>query len=344
MLSMVLLICAIGLTSAVLTRWLSHPDAPIRILDRPNERSLHAAPTPRTGGIAICVALLIGWIVSSAIAKTPWLPAGIVPGALVIAAVALIDDRYDLSAALRLVIQFGAALLLCYDGFVIDGEVLPGVGLSAAPAVVLGVTVLLTLWLTNLYNFMDGMDGFAAGMAVIGFVTLALFGWEQGAMLFAGASCAVAAAAAGFLWFNFPPARIFMGDSGSTTLGFLVAGFGIWGSRLDVLPIWLTLTIFSPFVLDASVTLVRRAIRGERVWRAHRSHYYQRLVRLGWGHRRVVLGEYAVMLACAISAWVMLGKDTDTQWGMLTGLVGGYFLAAVAIHRLERTHHAKLEN
>ena len=344
MLSTALLVFGIGLTSAVLTRWLSHPNAPIRILDRPNERSLHVAPTPRTGGIAICVALLSGWVVFLVASNAPGFPSGIGLGALVIAAVALFDDRYDLSAALRLVIQFVAALLLCYDGFVINGEVLPGVDLIAWPAVVLGVTVLLTLWLTNLYNFMDGMDGFAAGMAVIGFVTLALLGWERGAMLFAGASCAVAAAAAGFLWFNFPPARIFMGDSGSTTLGFLVAGFGIWGSRMDVLPIWLTLTVFSPFVLDATVTLVRRAIRGEPVWRAHRSHYYQRLVRLGWGHRRAVLAEYAVMIACAISAWIMFGKDTDSQWGMLSALVGGYFLAAVAIHRLERTQHAKLEN
>lgn len=328
--------------SAALTRWLTHPDAPIRLLDQPNERSLHAAPTPRTGGIAICASLIAAWLVQALATDLHFFPINIFLGTVIIAAVAIVDDRHDLSAGLRLLVQFGAALIMCYDGFVIQGEAVPGMLFMANSAVAATVTILLTLWLTNLYNFMDGMDGFAGGMAVIGFGTLAALGWGQGDPLFAGSALAVCAAAAGFLWFNFPPARIFMGDSGSTTLGFLVAAFAIWGSRDDIAPVWLTLVIFSPFVVDATVTLLRRAVRGEPVWRAHRSHYYQRLVQLGWGHRRTVLAEYAAMLVCALAALAVNSADPRQQWGMLLALAGGYVFAALGIHRLERRYNVDI--
>lgn len=329
----------VGLLSWALTLWLSRPNSPIRIIDRPNERSLHSMPTPRTGGIAICTALLSGWLLNLLAIDTHLLPPQIIIGAVVIAAVALIDDRFGLSPLVRLLVQLMAALILIHDGFVVDGTILPGFSFSGHWMVLAFLTVVMTLWLTNLYNFMDGMDGFAGGMAMIGFGTLAILGWLQGDPQFAGAALAVCAASAGFLWFNFPPARIFMGDTGSTTLGFLVAAFTIWGSRIQVAEAWVTLLIFSPFIVDATVTLVRRAIHGEPVWRAHRSHYYQRLVRIGWGHRRTVLAEYLVMLICALSA-IAIGNRTHTsQWLILAVLFCGYASAAIVIHRLERQNN-----
>jgi UDP-N-acetylmuramyl pentapeptide phosphotransferase/UDP-N-acetylglucosamine-1-phosphate transferase len=336
MLSVAVLVVVVGLLAAVLTRWLIHPDAPIRLLDQPNERSLHTSPTPRTGGIAICVTLFAAWLVLALTTHLQFFPINILLGAVIIAAIAMLDDRHNLSAGLRLLVQISAALVMIYGGFFIQGEVVPGIIFAANTAAMTAMTVLLTLWLINLYNFMDGMDGFAGGMAVIGFGTLSVLGWAQGDILFAGSALTVCAAAAGFLWFNFPPARIFMGDSGSTTLGFLVAAFAIWGSRRGITPVWLSLVIFSPFVVDATVTLLKRALRGEPVWRAHRSHYYQRLVQLGWGHRRTVTVEYAVMLGCAGLAWQMKSANTRTQWVMLCVLAGGYILAAMAIHRRER--------
>lgn len=325
----------VGLVSLAVTGWLARDDSPIRILDQPNERSLHETPTPRTGGLAICAALLTAWAASLFLPQAEAIPMQIVTGAAVVAGVSILDDRYGLSQGLRLLVQLGAALLLIRGGFVIQGEILPGTSLATGllPAV---VTVLATLWLTNLYNFMDGMDGFAGGMAMIGFGTLAALGWLHGDGLFAGAALTVAAAAAGFLWFNFPPARIFMGDSGSTTLGFLAAGFAVWASRRGVASAWLVMVVFSPFVVDATVTLLRRALIGEPVWRAHRSHYYQRLVQLGWGHRRTVLAEYAVMLVCAAFALVMARRDAGAQWIGLAALAAGYLVAALAIHRMER--------
>ncbi len=331
----VIVVAVAGLIALGLSRWLAHPDAPIRLLDHPNERSLHAAPTPRTGGLAICAGLLAGWAASLLLPQAEGLPVQILSGAVVVAGISVVDDRYGLSQGLRLLVQLGAALLLIRGGFVIQGEILPGLAFAPGAGLAL-LTVVTALWLTNLYNFMDGMDGFAGGMAVIGFGTLALLAWGQGDGLFAAASLTVCAAAAGFLWFNFPPARIFMGDSGSTTLGFLAAAFAVWGSRRGVAPVWLTLLVFSPFVVDATVTLLRRALRGEAVWRAHRSHYYQRLVQLGWGHRRTVLVEYAIMLVCAGAALAIRGADARVQWLAVAGLAAAYAVAAFAVHGMER--------
>lgn len=334
------IILLVGFTSLVLTQWLARTDAAICILDQPNERSLHSVPMPRTGGIAICAALFLGWLLHLFFLPAQ-IPVQIFMGAVLVFCVSILDDLYGLPHYLRLIIQFGAALILIRSGFVIDGDITPGIALSPGPVVTL-LTVMMSLWLINLYNFMDGMDGFAGGMTVIGFGALAILGWQQGDALFSGAAMAVCAAAAGFLWFNFPPARIFMGDSGSTTLGFLVAAFAIWASRRGIAWVWVTLVVFSPFVVDATMTLLRRAVRGERIWLAHRSHYYQRLVQLGWGHRRTVLAEYVVMIICAVAALAINGESEPMQQFVLLALAVGYLGVAVAIHIMEIRRNASI--
>lgn len=338
------IVTTVGIIALVLTRWLVQPNAFIRLLDHPNERSLHATPVPRTGGLAVCAALLTAWVAHRVLPGTETVPVPLFVGASLVAAISIFDDRYGLSQTVRLAVQLAAALMLIYGGLVPQGEALPGMPLTASSTAIATGTVFLVLWLTNLYNFMDGMDGFAAGMAVIGFGALALLGWGQEDALFAGSALTVSAAAAGFLWFNFPPARIFMGDSGSTTLGFLVAAFAIWADRRDVAPVWLTLVIFSPFVVDATVTLLKRAARGEAVWRAHRSHYYQRLVQAGWGHRRTVLAEYAAMLVCAAAALATVDADRWVQWVMLCILAIAYTVVALSIHKLEKKHDANIHS
>jgi UDP-N-acetylmuramyl pentapeptide phosphotransferase/UDP-N-acetylglucosamine-1-phosphate transferase len=181
---------------------------------------------------------------------------------------------------------------------------------------------------------MDGMDGFAGGMAVIGFSTLAWLGRADPG--FATLCLIVAAASAGFLFHNFPPAKIFLGDTGSTTLGFLAAACSLWGSRVGLFPFWVALLVFSPFIVDATVTLLRRLLRGERIWEAHRTHYYQRLVLLGWGHRRTVLVEYALMLACAGSALLAVRLPPTGQAMMALGWVFIYSLLMRGVGWLER--------
>lgn len=270
-------------------------------IDVPNARSLHAAPIPRVGGVVLVAALLAGW--------------GLLPGPL--AAIALpaallcvfsfVDDRSGLPVLSRLAAHALAAAL-----FLLLVQPAPDHGLLLA---LLGAGL---VWLTNLYNFMDGMDGLAGGMALIGFAMLGAGALPAAPGLAAACFC-VAAAAAGFLLFNWHPARLFLGDAGSIPLGFLAGALGIRGWLEHLWPLWFPLLVFSPFVVDATVTLLRRALRGEKVWQAHREHYYQRLVRMGWSHRRTALAEYAVMLATGLAALLLHDAAPAVQMAGLGG-------------------------
>jgi UDP-N-acetylmuramyl pentapeptide phosphotransferase/UDP-N-acetylglucosamine-1-phosphate transferase len=333
-----------AMTALVLAGWLTRrlcdPSSRLHVIDRPTERSLHDRPVPRGGGLAILGAFIVTLtgisVVRGFAADLVWIAAG----AAIVATVSYLDDRSGLSPGVRLLSHAAASGVLVLGGVSLPHVTLPGVTVSIPHSLLVGFAVLFTIWMTNLYNFMDGMDGFAGGMAVIGFATFALFGWRAGYESFATVSLILAAASAGFLLFNFPPARIFMGDVGSSTLGFLVAGLSIWGARDGVFPHWVAVLVFSPFVVDATVTLFRRLFRGERVWDAHRSHYYQRLVRLGWGHRRTVLREYVLMLASAGSALWAVSLPPAGQWALILVWVAVYTALGVLVSRLEQTSKA----
>ena len=334
---LILLLAAVSafLIVALVTWYLMGPRAWLNVLDHPNERSLHDTPVPRTGGIAIVLAVALvlagGYLSGRISSRIGWLAVA----ALLVVAVSLIDDRRGLALRYRLIVHLVAATLLAYTGLHVAGEVWPG-GQQVWPWWVSRiVAVLAIVWMINLYNFMDGMDGFAGGMAAIGFGALGLQGWLVGANEYALINLVIAAAAAGFLVFNFPPARIFMGDTGSATLGLLAAAMALWGARDKVLPLWASFLVFSPFIVDATVTLIRRIFRGERFWLAHKTHYYQRLVQLGWGHRKTVLWEYGLMLACAVSATWAVRQTATIQWGVICFWVVMYVLLMVLVGRLE---------
>jgi UDP-N-acetylmuramyl pentapeptide phosphotransferase/UDP-N-acetylglucosamine-1-phosphate transferase len=266
-------------------------------LDRPNQRSLHQTPVPRTGGIGIHVGVLLAWAMAR-----PNLPSSLWIALAVLLAVSFLDDLRGVPTIGRL------AAHLIIAGAVAASLVLGDYG-------VIGVVVaaFALAWMTNLYNFMDGSDGLAGGMAAFGFVFYGIAAWLAGSTAFALLNFSVAAAAAAFLVFNFHPARIFMGDVGSVPLGFLAAAFGIIGWLQRDWSWWFPLLVFSPFIADASMTLMRRLLSRERVWEAHRDHYYQRLVQLGWGHRRTALAEYALMLVCGVVALIALSLPTTGQ-------------------------------
>jgi UDP-N-acetylmuramyl pentapeptide phosphotransferase/UDP-N-acetylglucosamine-1-phosphate transferase len=152
-------------------------------------------------------------------------------------------------------------------------------------------------------------------MGVIGFAAYAAGALMAGGAALAAASLALAAACAGFLVYNYHPARIFLGDVGSIPLGFLAAGLGLQGWRDDLWPLWFPLLVFGPFIADATVTLLRRLARRERIWWAHREHYYQRLARMGFGHRGTALLGYGAMLACAALALLGRGQSPAVQAG-----------------------------
>ncbi len=313
--------------SAGVAWWLAHPRSPLRILDHPNARSLHQRPVPRTGGLAILAGLAAGGGTLLALGAARPGAAGwpAVAALAVLAAVSFIDDRRHIAPGWRLLVQIAVAVVLA-------GQVY---GDAGAGFLVWPLLVLFLVWMINLYNFMDGMDGFAAGMAVAGFGTLALIAGWQGAFWLSGVCGVVAAAALGFLVMNFPPARLFMGDLGSTLLGAMAGVMLLLFHREGILPVWLGGLVFSPFIVDATVTLVRRILRGERFWEAHRQHYYQRLVRRGWGHRKTLLAEYALMLASAASAVAANGLPPGWQWGIIGAWSMIYAMLMIAVDRTE---------
>jgi UDP-N-acetylmuramyl pentapeptide phosphotransferase/UDP-N-acetylglucosamine-1-phosphate transferase len=193
------------------------------------------------------------------------------------------------------------------------------------------LAVLAIVWAANLFNFMDGADGLAGGMAVIGFAALAAQAHASAFDTLALLCAVLASAAAGFLLHNFPPARVFLGDCGSIPLGFLGGSLGLYGTLIGAWPAWMPLLVFSPFVVDATVTLVWRLVRRERVWIAHRDHGYQRLALAGWPRRRLALAAYALMVAAAASAYVAGRSDGMVQCGILFFWAGTYALLVVAV-------------
>lgn len=321
--------------SVFLTRHLCNPKSRLYVLDHPNRRSLHDQPMPRGGGIAILAAILISGTIAAGVygvsIDIAWLGAA----ALLIAGISFLDDRLTIGLGYRIVIHFAAAGLLVWSGFGLGSIDLPGTTWILSQPVTVVLSLLFIAWMVNLYNFMDGMDGFAGGMAVIGFSTFAVLGWLADVQLFMVFNLVVAAAAGGFLFFNFPPARIFMGDTGSSLLGFLAAAFMLWADRDGIFPLWIGILVFSPFIVDATVTLFRRMLRGEKVWQAHKIHYYQRLVQLGWGHKRTVLSEYVLMLLCALSAVTARYLVPSAQWLLIVAWLLAYGVLVFAVHRLE---------
>jgi UDP-N-acetylmuramyl pentapeptide phosphotransferase/UDP-N-acetylglucosamine-1-phosphate transferase len=242
---------------------------------------------------------------------------------VVLAIVSLADDHRPLPPIVRLVFHVLAAFA------VVAGNTLPAAG------IVLGVlSVLFVVWMINLYNFMDGANGLAGGMSVFGFAAYACTAALAGHPDLAIWAACVAGASAGFLVFNFDPAKVFMGDVGSVPLGFLAAALGIEGIARGAWPLWFPILVFSPFIADASVTLIKRGWRGEKVYLAHREHYYQRLVRAGWSHRRLALQAYVLMFAVAASACVLTTLPARLQWELVAawGLALAGLLWAIDRH------------
>ncbi|MEQ9609676.1 MAG: glycosyltransferase family 4 protein [Kiloniellaceae bacterium] len=282
-----------------------------RIYDEPNHRSSHANPKPRGGGLAVVAVVLAAWTAAAAIDGYHhmgfWL---FVAGALLLAAVSWADDLKPRPASLRFGVQVAAVALGLW---ILQPEMLVFQGLLPLSADRV-LAALLWLWFVNLFNFMDGIDGITAvetitiggGLAAVSALT---FGFSLGVFM----AAAPAAAAFGFLYWNWAPSRIFLGDVGSVPLGYLLGGLlivaaagGLWAAAL-ILPLY--------YLADASITLAKRALRREKLWRAHREHFYQRAVQRGFSHAAVatrILLCNAVLVALALVA--VLAQPTLSPW------------------------------
>lgn len=280
-------------------------------VDVPNARSLHERPTPRVGGWGLIPVSLL---------MAAWFAPGlsvILGGAALLALVSVLDDRWDLPARWRFLAHLAVAALTV-------GWLAPPVSAWLWIVFVVGL-----VWCANLYNFMDGANGLAGATALLGFGAYALAAAPHAPAL-AAAAAIIAGAAAGFLCFNVHPARLFLGDCGSIPLGFLAGALGVAGWQQGDWPAWFAPMVFSPFIADATVTLLRRLCRGERVWQAHREHYYQRLIRMGAGHLRTV-GAWTALSAigCALAlallhASVPMQASGVAAWTLMLVIAGRY--------------------
>jgi len=235
--------------------------------------------------------------------------------------VSLLDDLKDVGVTWRLMIHVTSAALAAI-------AVLRG-----ADWWVLTIAALAIAWMINLYNFMDGADGIAGGMAVIGFGAYGAAALAGGDFLLAATSLSIAGAALGFLLFNFPPARVFMGDVGAIPLGCLAAVLDLAGWQRGAWPWWFGVLIFSPFIADASLTLAKRLMRGARVWRAHREHYYQRLIQSGWSHRKTAYAQYTMTLGCAAIAFAGMRQSAPVQALVLGSVAVAYGALALVLEK-----------
>lgn len=315
---LLLILAAVAFTSAAMTALVLSELRRRAIFDYPNERSSHHLPIPRGGGLGVVPIVLGAWLALAIFGQAPPGTVAVLLGASVLAGISWLDDLRQCSQLVRLAVQAIAVTLglavLAPDQLVFQGW-LP-------LAVDRAVTALAWLWFINLFNFMDGIDGITGSELVCLGAGLALVALLAGAgVALAGPAVVLAGAGLGFLAWNWHPARIFLGDVGSVPLGYLAgwlllsaAARGLWLPAL-ILPLY--------YLADASLTLAIRLRRGERVWEAHREHFYQRAVRRGFSHaevvRRVLLANGALIAAALAS--LALGALALLPAGLVVGVL-----------------------
>jgi Fuc2NAc and GlcNAc transferase len=291
-----------GLATVLLTGVVRRYALARAVLDHPTERSSHTVPTPRGGGLAIAVSCLGGIAIAGAAGVIPAKVAvALVGGGALISAVGWVDDHQHVNAAVRAAIHFAAAgwALWWLDGL---PSLRTGEGAVHLGPFGLVVAAVAIVWCINLFNFMDGIDGIAGGEALsVGVVGGAFLLW-QGHPGMAVAAWLVAAAGAGFLAWNWAPARIFMGDVGSGLLGYLFATLALASERQGGVPLLLWGVLGGVFIFDATATLLRRVVRGALPHVPHRTHAYQRMVQSGWSHARTSAGVLALNALLAVLA------------------------------------------
>jgi Fuc2NAc and GlcNAc transferase len=277
------------------------------IMDIPNQRSSHSVPTPRGGGVALVVVSILGLVLLALFGlANAKVVTGICGAGLLVAIVGFWDDHGHVAARWRLLIHAVAAIwgLVWLGGFPtinLLGFTIEGFLLGSA------LGILFLVWMLNLYNFMDGIDGIAGCEAVTVCAGGALLYWLHGDVSHAGIPLLLAAAVAGFLIWNFPPAKIFMGDAGSGYLGLVLGLLVLQAGWVSSDLLWGWLILLGVFIVDATFTLARRVLRGDKVYEAHRSHGYQYASRAIGRHLPVTLGVLAINLVWLLPLSILVG-------------------------------------
>ena len=308
--------CALSGLAAIVTYVMCR----VRMLDIPNHRSSHEQPVPNGGGVAIVLTVFIGFLAvylvsdQGQIAERQMLGLGI--AALAIVFVSLLDDLKKIhSFQIKLMTQILAACVLLGFDIVIRDITLPFAGSVALGGWAYPITLVWVIGLTNVFNFMDGLNGLAAGTAVICSAFFGVISFVEGAQLIHILSYVMLAASLGFLPFNFPRARIFMGDVGSQFLGFMFAALAVIGAESDISQTSMLVMplLFFHFIFDTVFTFFRRLYAGEDVTQAHRSHLYQLLNRIGWSHIQVGALQYGFAFLQGLAVLFLVTKNSSEQ-------------------------------
>jgi Fuc2NAc and GlcNAc transferase len=324
MTSSIILVAFTAFSVAIIATGLMHRYALQRnLIDVPNLRSSHDSPTPRGGGVAIVFAFFVATLLLTSLGLIDLrLFGALLVGGGVIALVGFLDDRSQLRASVRFAVHVAAAIWVVVLLGGISEEALASWGLHG---LWLGrvIAVLILVWMTNLFNFMDGLDGIAASEAVFVSGVGAWLNWRDGgAPGLTAAMASLAATCLGFLRWNWPPARIFMGDVGSGFLGFSLGILGLAASQKGILPIEIWAILGGVFLVDSTVTLLRRLARGDRWFEAHRTHAYQVLARRFGRHKPVTLIVMVVNLFWLLPwAYVASRLPSNSRLCMIAALV-----------------------
>ena len=271
------------------------------IMDVPNIRSSHVNPTARIGGVGFIVAyiasLALWGDVSILFCKMLAIAVGV-------SILSLMDDLKGLKPSIRFLVHILFSVGIFVLGIKLIGISMPFVEMRfATMAFQIVISVFFLAAMTNVYNFMDGIDGYAGGVGILGALSLAGFAQIAGKVAIVDALLMLAAVLAGFWIWNYPKAKIFMGDVGSAFLGFYFGAVILYLTLINADFLLPMLMVFGVFIGDASVTMIRRLINREKIWEAHRSHFYQRLTIIGWSHRRVIWLEFVHMVICCMLAF-----------------------------------------
>jgi len=289
------------------------------LLDIPNARSSHSVPTPRGGGLSIIIVLLLSAVASLFLPDAPvQLLVSLLLATLAYAILGWQDDKHDLPASIRFLFQLLIATVftawLAWHGTL-------EFTLSTGGIAVILSSVLWIAWMANLYNFMDGIDGISAVETIILGTTTSYWFAMSGVISIAIICIAVAGAALGFLRWNWPPAKIFMGDVGSLALGAFFAIMAMIGSSSLNIPFSAFLILYAVYLADSGVTLLHRMLKRERWWQAHRSHFYQRAVQSGYSHAQVSLAVLVINLLLAVLASLVVVEVLDANIALLASLI-----------------------
>lgn len=278
-------------------------------LDKPNERSSHTVPTPRGGGAGVVVALLACALFLCVRGDIPVETCVALGGVVPVAVVGWRDDRQSVAPSARVAIHFASAgwAVAWLGGFpsLMVGTGVYTVGPAGALLALVGI-----VWSINLFNFMDGIDGISGVETATTALAGATMLYATGATGLGALAVATGGAAIGFLAWNWPPAKLFLGDVGSGALGFWLAVLALASDRAGAVPAIVWAVLGSVFLVDATATLVRRVVAGERWHQAHRSHAYQRLARTSLGHRGVTAGVLLLNTGLAGLAWFSVQRPS----------------------------------